>query len=113
MALKESTGAKEEERTRRRRREQGGGGDNKEEEEEERIGGVGGGGENRRSEQWEKEVRSDPDLLGPHGVAGLLEQDFLEVKVLVVVVGLCAGVADVALGVETLRNLHGVLRPHA
>ena len=100
MALKEYTGVEEEERPgggeeRKRRRDQ----------EEERRG-RGRGGENRRR-------RRDPDLLSPHGVAGLLEQDFLEVKVLVVVVGLCAGVADVALGVEPLRDLHGVLRPHA
>lgn len=51
--------------------------------------------------------------VGPVGVVGLLPQRALQVKVLGVVGGLGARVADVALGVEPLGGLHGVLRPHA
>lgn len=54
----------------------------------------------------------DPHLLCPHGVVALLLQGPLQVKVFGVVGGLSSRVADVALSVEALSDLHGVLRSH-
>lgn len=51
--------------------------------------------------------------VGPVGVVGLLPQRALQVKVLGVVGGLSPRVADVALRVEPLGGLHGMLWPHA
>lgn len=51
--------------------------------------------------------------VGPVGVVGLLPQRTFQVKVLGVVGGLGSRVADVALGVEPLSDLHGMLWPHA
>lgn len=51
--------------------------------------------------------------VGPEGVVGLLPQCALQVKVLGVVCGLRPRVADVALGVQPLRHLHGVLGAHS
>ncbi len=56
---------------------------------------------------------SGPHLFCPHGIVALLFQRSLQVKVLWVVCRLSAGVANVALCVQALCNLHGVLGTHA
>lgn len=58
--------------------------------------------------------RSGPaHRVSPVGVVGLLPQRPLQVEALGVVGGLGARVADVALRVEPLGGLHGVLRAHS
>lgn len=54
-----------------------------------------------------------PHRVCPVGVVGLLPQTALQVKVLRVVGGFCPGVADIALCIQSLGGLHGVLRSHA
>lgn len=56
---------------------------------------------------------SSAHRVGPVGVIGLLPQEALQVKVLRVVGGLGPWVADVALCIEPLGSLHGMLWPHA
>lgn len=56
---------------------------------------------------------SSAHRVGPVGVIGLLPQRALQVKVLRVVGGLSPRIADVALCVEPLSSLHGMLWPHA
>lgn len=61
-------------------------------------------------------METDPDaphLFRPHGAAALLLQRGLQVEVLWVVGCLRTGVADVALDIQALCNLHGVLGTHA
>lgn len=55
----------------------------------------------------------DPHLLRPHGIVCLLLQRSLQVKVLGVVRRLGSRVANVALCVQALGDLHGVLGSHA
>ena len=43
----------------------------------------------------------------------LFTNNSLEIKAVRVGVGLSPGVADVTLGIEPLRNLHGVMRTHS
>lgn len=54
-----------------------------------------------------------PHLLCPHGVVCLLLERSFQVKVLRVVGRLCTRVANVALCIQALCNLHGMLGSHA
>lgn len=66
--------------------------------------------------QTDKQVVSlspQSHLFSPHGVVALLLQCSLQVKVLWVVGCLSTWVTNVALGIQALCDLHGVLRTHA
>ena len=57
-------------------------------------------------------VQQLADLLSPDGAVLLHLERAAQVEVLGVVCGLSTRVADVALHVQPLRDLHGVVRPH-